>query len=353
MFARLGHDVTMLSIAQSEIAGVRVLPVRGGKVGFAPLRRAAIMLGTVRGILDQSPDIWHAHYAAEYGTWAAALLRRRPLVITVMGGDVLFAEQGTQGAIGRALTRFSLRRADLVLVKSNALGDVVASFGVPRHRIERVIWGVDLQRFQADASEVHRLRHDWGAQNRSVLLAPRMLQPFYNHHLLVAALPAVIAAGFDPIVVFALKGADAAYRARIEGEAAALGVGDRLRFAAPRAPDAMASLYAAADVVVSLAPSDGMPQTPIEAGAVDRPTIMTDLARYRELFTDGETVMLTALDSAVIAARIIRLLGDAPLRQRIAAGANQVMRQSAELTNDARRVEARYHALIAARRGRG
>jgi glycosyltransferase involved in cell wall biosynthesis len=351
VFARMGHDVRMLSIARADIPGVRLIEVAGGNVRFRSLRRLTLMAGTIRAVLSEPADVWHAHYAAEYGTWAAALLRRSPLVITVMGGDVLFDEQGRQNVIGRALTRFALRRADLVLVKSNALGDVVASFGVPRERIMRVIWGIDAQRFAADPNEAERLRHDWDAGTRHVLLAPRMLQPFYNHHLLIEALPSVIAAGHDVIVVFATKGADPAYRQRIEADAARLGVGDRLRFVPPRSPEQMATLYSASDLVVSLAPSDGMPQTPIEAGAVHRPTLMTDLARYRELFTDGENVVMTSLDSPAIARHIVALLGDPDRRARIAAGANRVMREHAELSRDAARVEARYHELVAAHRG--
>ncbi len=351
VFARMGHDVRMLSIARAEVPGVRLVPVAGSDVRWRPLRRLALMLGTTRAIMAEPADIWHAHYAAEYGTWGAALLCRRPLVVTVMGGDVLFDEQGSQGSVGRWLTRFALRRADLVLVKSNALGDVVASFGVPRARIMRVIWGIDLARFKADAEEVARLRQAWGAEGRSVLLAPRMLQPFYNHHLLIAALPQVVASGHDPLVVFAEKGAHADYREQVMAQARDLGVADRLRFVAPRPPEAMASLYAAADLVISLAPSDGMPQTPIEAGAVGRPTLMTDLARYRELFTDGQDVVMTPLDADEIARRIVQLLASPDLRERIAAGANLVMREHAELSSEAARVEARYHELVAARRG--
>lgn len=351
VFAGLGHDVSMISIAAADVPGVKLIQVRGGETAGGHWRRVALLLGTIRAALGQRADIWHAHYAADYGTWAAALALRRPLVVTVMGGDVLFSEQGSQNAIGRALTRFALRRADLVLVKSNALGDVVASFGVPRARIMRVIWGIDRTRFQADPAESARLRAEWGANGRPVLLAPRMLQAFYNHHLLIEALPAIVAAGHDVIVVFALKSADPAYRARIEADADRLGVAGRLRFAPPRAPETMASLYAAADLVVSLAPSDGMPQTPLEAGAVERATLMTDLPRYRELFSDDESVVMTPLDSAAIARHASRLLADAALRARIAAGANRVMRENADLANEARRVEARYVELAATRRG--
>ncbi len=348
VFAGLGHEVSLISIAATEVPGVELIRVPGGEGSRGPWRRIALLLGTIRAVLGQRADIWHAHYAADYGAWAAALARRRPLVVTVMGGDVLFDEQGNQNAIGRALTRYALRRADLVLVKSNALGDVVASFGVPRARIMRVIWGIDLARFKADPTETAGLRAEWGANGRLVLLAPRMLQAFYNHHLLIEALPAIVSAGHDVIVVFALKGADPAYRARIEAGAGHLGVADRLRFAPPRAPEEMASLYAAADLVVSLAPSDGMPQTPLEAGAVERAALMTDLPRYRELFTDGESIAMTALDSAAIARHASRLLSDAALRARIAAGANRVMRDSADLSSEARRVEARYFALAPA-----
>ena len=352
VFARLGHDVRMISIAQADIPGVRLVPVSGGDTRPRALRRLALMLGTARALLAEPADIWHAHYAAEYGTWAAALLRRRPLVITVMGGDVLFAEQGRQNVVGRALTRFALRRADLVLVKSNALGDVVRSFGVPPERIMRVIWGIDTSRFVVDEQAAERLRASWDTGSRHVILAPRMLQPFYNHHLLIEALPAIVAAGHDVIVVFALKGAEASYRARIEQDAARLGIADRLRFSPPRSADTMATLYAASDLVVSLAPSDGMPQTPIEAGAAGRPTLMTDLARYRELFTHNENVAMTQLDPAAIAESVSALLADPALRTRIAAGAKRVMQENAELSREAARVEQRFFDLVAARRSR-
>lgn len=352
VFARMGHQVDMISIARADIPGVRLLSVAGSEMSFRPLRRLALMLSTASHLIGRSPDIWHAHYAGEYGTWAAALLRRHPLVITVMGGDVLFGEQGNQGRLARALTKHALRQADLVLVKSNALGDVVAGFGVPRERIMRVIWGIDLDRFRPDAAEAARLRNEWGAEGRSVLLAPRMLQPFYNHHLLIDALPAVIAKGHDPIAVFACKGQDAAYRAAIEAQASRLGIADRLRFTPPRAQEAMASLYAAADVVVSLAPSDGMPQTPIEAGAAGRPTVMTRLERYRELFTDGTNVLMTALEPTEIASCVSRLLADADFGRRIADGAREVMLEHAELSREAKRVEQKYCELVSARRGR-
>ncbi len=350
VFAERGHDVSLISVADGDVPGVKLIRVRRRTTSRKPWRRTTLLLDTIRIALRQKADVWHAHYAADYGTWAAALARRHPLVVTVMGGDVLFDEQGRHNAISRALTRYALRRADLVLVKSNALGDVVASFGVPRERIMRVIWGIDLSRFRADAAVTAHLRAEWEADGRLVLLAPRMLQPFYNHHLLIEALPAIVSAGNDAVVVFSLKGVDSAYRNRIEEDARRLGVADRLRFTPPRAPEAMASLYAAADLVVSLAPSDGMPQTPIEAGAVDRPTLMTDLPRYRELFTDGENVAMTPLDSAAIAHHAIRLLADPGLRAHIATGANCVMRDHAELSSEAQRVEARFFELAASSR---
>lgn len=351
VFARMGHDVCMLSNRHADIPGVRLVAIRGNAVRSPALRRFAVMADTLRAILSERADIWHAHYAADYGTWAVALLARRPLVITVMGGDVLFEEQGTQGLIGRALTRFSLRRADRVLVKSNALGDVVASFGVPRERIVRVIWGIDLDRFKVDAGEVAQLRAQWGAQDRLVLLAPRMLQPFYNHHLLIEALPGIVAQGHDVIVVFALKGAEEPYKASIVEQAQRLGVAERLRFSLPRAPETMASLYASADLVISLAPSDGMPQTPIEAGAVERATLMTDLERYRELFTDGENIAFTPLEANEIARRASDLLGNPALCRAIASGAGRLMREYAELQREAERVETIYYDLVAARGG--
>lgn len=100
-----------------------------------------------RLVRDILADVIHAHYAAS--TWAglALIAGRRPLVITVMGGDVLFDEPSTLSWSDQALTILALRHVDLVISKSEHLTRVLESFWVQTARIMKLFWGVDTELF--------------------------------------------------------------------------------------------------------------------------------------------------------------------------------------------------------------
>lgn len=347
--ARLGHRVSMLSPTPARLHDIPVIATAGYGLRMRLLRRPVMMTATLWHLARQKVDVVHCHYAAEYATWAAALLGKRPLIITVMGGDVLFDEQGRQGFLGRALTRFALRRADLVTVKSPRLATVVEAMGVPTSKIMQVLWGIDLANFIASADEVARLRAEWGATpNAPVLLSPRPLKPFYNQQLMIAALPAICARHPDVRLVMSSYGEEPGYRDALIAQAEALGVADALHFAAPRAHAAMAGLYAASDIVLSLPSSDGFPQTLIEAAATGRPCIMVGPDRFRGLIEPGREALFTELTAADLAEKIVRLADDRNFGAGLAQAALAFAREHADLMKDAARVSDRMIALKAA-----
>ena len=57
------------------------------------------------------------------------ILDPHPLVVTVMGGDVLFAERGDLSVPRRSLTTHLLERADLITTKSEFLSEAVVKLG--------------------------------------------------------------------------------------------------------------------------------------------------------------------------------------------------------------------------------
>jgi len=347
--ARLGHRVRMVSPTPATIDGIPVVVPWGAQLGFAPLRRLAVMVSTLRAVGRERADVVHCHYAAEYATWAAALLGKKPLVITVMGGDVLFDEQGSQGAVGRALTRFALRRAALVTVKSPRLAGVVADMGVAPARIMEVLWGIDLKAFQTDPAKALGWRQTWGvAEGVLVFFSPRPFKPFYNHDLMIDALAQVREHFPDAVLVMTTYGEEPGYRAELLGRAKALGIEEALKFvdACPHAE--MAHFYGASDIVLSIPPSDGFPQTLVEAAAIGRPCIMTGAERFTGLIDAGVHALFTDLTADALAARCLELAGDADLRKRIATNALSFSQSRADLMVEAQRVSTRMQDLVGA-----
>ncbi len=343
VFRSFGHDVVLVSPVAGDVGDLPlvVVPMSPGLAGkIDHLARLA------RVIARQRADIYHVHYAAETVAWMAWLLHKRPLVVSVMGGDILFDEQGSLGPIGRWLTRATVRAADLVTVKSAVLADVVRSFGVPNACIRIVVWGIELGLFGPRDNERLAVRRQWGVPaDVSLLYSPRLLQPLYNQNLMIEAL-ADLPGTWLAVSTYA---ADAKWEERMRGLASVQGVANRIVWVSGRPRETMAAAYCAADLVLSLASSDGFSQTVFEAMACRRPVLVSDLPVYRQTLAHGETAWLTSLDTSSIAAAVRSLLDDDELRHRLGEAGEALARRN-DLDTQARTVETELLRLAAQRK---
>lgn len=222
------------------------------------------------------PDLIHLHYASQLDALALASLPRGapPLVITVYGADVL-EEQIRRPLPLDLLVRRLFARAAAVTVKSPFLADCCRALGASPDRLHLVPWGLDATRFRPAPREDARAA--LGLPPGPLLLSPRSLHPLYGHELVLEA-----AQRLDPrpTVVF-LGERDRRYAAALRRRCAALGA--PARFLPELPADGMATALAAADAVVSIPASDGLPQTLLEAAACERATVTLDLPAYRDL----------------------------------------------------------------------
>ncbi len=104
---------------------------------------------------------------------------------------------------------------------------------------------------------------------------------------------------------------------RIKDEVARRGLGDRVILAGERA-DAL-DLLSAFDLFVLPSLWEGLPLVLIEAAALGKPIIATNIDGSREIIRDGETGLLVPpADSAALSGAILRLLDDEGLARRLA-----------------------------------
>jgi len=301
-------------------------------------------------VRDFRPDLLHLHYAGGKLGTMALLSGVRPLVVTVMGGDVLPDQHlGGLSRLERRATRRLLETADLVLVKSDALRPPLRATAQVRGRVETTRWGVDPSVFFRDDAAAVALKTRLGlsAADR-VVLSPRMLQPLYNVDLIVEAMPAVLARVPSAVLAVTEYGASEGYRRRLQDRVAALGLGARVRFAGVVPHRDMPALYSLADVVVSVPSSDGLPQSLFEAMACGTPAVLGPLPTYTEVIHDGETAMVTDIAAAPIGDAIVRLLTDRGLHDAMATAARVRVSEVAFLPTEVERVLALYADLLAA-----
>lgn len=357
-FADRGHRVVLLSDARSEAEIPGVEQVVPGENLSAPLKIIITVANRLLGrrgdhlwraifflsvLIRLRPDIVHVHFAYTYYGWLAGIFGCRPLVVTVMGGDVLFDEQGAPTETGKWLTGTLLHRADLITSKSHFLTATMERLWGIGHKCMRILWGIPVEHFkQTDATA---LAESLGVVGRTVLLSPRILRPLYQIHLIVEAMPAVLATHPDAVLLITEYGADPDYRAAIQNRVAELGIEHAVVFCGSIRHTDMPYYYSLSTLSVAVPSSDGLPQSLFEGMACGTPNILSRLPRYEEFITDGKSAWMVEQDPQAIAESIRYLLDHRELRESIAVNARALVETEGNFPIQVDRVEAAYFEL--------
>ena len=140
-FADKGHEVHLISPTPPignypqnvSLYPIKVLEgIRGLNHPFSVFQ--------IRRIMKRiNPDILHAHYAADYGFWAA-LCWVHPFVVTAWGSDILVRPQ--ESKLSKWMVKFVLKQADLITCDAEHLEHRIAELGADRRRIKLIYFGV-------------------------------------------------------------------------------------------------------------------------------------------------------------------------------------------------------------------
>ncbi len=343
--ASLGHRVRLVTLGE-------VLPHSGIEVCTRPLPRTPFegfraFLSFERDLREFQPDLLHVHYAGGRLGSLALASGLRPLVVTVMGGDVQPEQHmGRANALDHRATRRLLSEADLLLAKSTALRQDIARYGDYSGKTETVRWGIETSRFKRNPSRAEALRRKLALSTGPILLSPRSLRPLYNIHLIVEAMAGILACAPNTTLLLSRHREDPEYAAALRRRVSELGIEARVRFVGPIGYDDMPDFLSLATVVISVPFSDGLPQTLFESLASETPIVLGRLPAYEELVRDEVEVLMAGLDASSIAATVSRLLVDPSLCSRLrTAGLQRVLAQ-ASLPDEARRVEALYRRVL-------
>lgn len=350
--AARGHAVTVLTADHprvpfaypAEIA-VRRLPV-AFRIGNAPLLPR--LVSELKGF-----DVVHLHHPFIFGAelmLAAARARGIPFVLTHhndLVGDGLrpLLFDGYSALSAPLLFRHAAKLLAVSLDHAEhcRLGPL---FRRRRGDVVEIPNGVDAAAFRPglDGGAVRR-RH--GVPEDAPLALFVGVLDRAHHFKGAGPLLRAFAALAHPAAVLMLVG-DGDLRAAFEAEAAALGVGGRVRFVGRVANGELPPYYAAADVaVLPTAPPESFGMVLIEAMACGRPVIASNLPGVRTVVRDGVDGLLVAPgDQADLAAKLEALLGDRAAGR--AMGARGRARVEATYAWDAivPRLEAVYEEVV-------
>jgi glycosyltransferase involved in cell wall biosynthesis len=240
----------------------------------------------------------------------------------------------------------ALRRSYFISAKSKFLADRIKSYGVCTPVCVNY-WGADLDRFHPRKQvEIRRkLRLD---ENAIIILSPRAIEPRLNIHLIVEAFHEVLPKYANALLVI-LGRSIPSYKKQIENIIERLNLRDKVCVLDEVSQEVLLQYYQASDVVVSMAQSEGFPNTLLEVMACRVPIVVGRIEQIEELLQDDVNAWVCGNEPQRIAAAILDALDSQDKRQRITNVAYKTVKEYADIRkngvmfcNDLKRFNATY-----------
>lgn len=257
----------------------------------------AVLWRLYRHLRTTRPDVLHSFmFLANLAGVTAGRLAGVPGVIV----SQRCSYEATLGRVLRLLARWSHRRADRLIVNSEAARREEVEAGFPPERLDYVPNGTRLAAppaLERDALEL---------PGGPLVVSVGQLEAVKGHLHLIEAWAAVRAAVPDATLILLGNGS---LRAELEECARRKGVATSVRFLGFREP-ALPYLLAC-DLLVQSSVTEGMPNAVLEAMAARRPVVATRVGGVPEVVSDGETgVLVPPADPQALARAIVGLLAD-------------------------------------------
>lgn len=214
--------------------------------------------------------------------------------------------------------------AHIIAVSEYLKRHLMDVYGVAPDKIDVIHRGVDLTRYAPESIKLERIiqmTREWRVPDGvNVVLLPGRLTPAKGHMVLVDALAQL--GRKDVFAVFVGAAQTEGYRRVLEDHIAACGLGGQVRLV-DHCNDMTVAYMAANIVVIPSVKPEGFGRTAIEAQAMARPVIASDLGGLAETIDDGQSGFLcrihahgSGLDLAHALQRVLDMSPD----QRAALG---------------------------------
>lgn len=341
------HALTAGGSAGSRTGGAtRTGGNLAGRLPPTPLRLINALRYRRRGLGETirriQPHVLHAHYAVEYGFFAATT-GYHPLVVTAWGSDILVAAERSRYA--RRIARYALRRADLVTSNNEYMTRRIRDLGVPAEKAQTVVFGTE--RFFLEADDSVNARSGAPGYPPTVISTRSLDSPLYNVDLVLKAMALVRRRLPDARLLVAGSGRLQPTLERLAGQ---LGLSAAVTFLGFLDRAAFRDALASAHVYVSVPASDATSVSTLSAMAAGCFPVVSGLPTQREWIEDGANGLLVPVgDVDALADGVVRALEDGEWRRQAAALNRRRVEERGLWENESLRMEELYYALADAR----
>ena len=329
-----------------QVPGLRVMSLsRRGKYDFFCLLRVVRVLRRMKVRVVQ-PFLTPATF---FGLLPALMCRIPVKVVTERAGPVN-TSSGWGYRFYLRVEDFLSRWADWVVANSQAGGDYVVDRGIKPSRVRVIHNGIDLNRLSARDEEAEQVRQELGlAPGGQVVGMMARMYPVKNHAMFLQA--AALVDKEIPGAKFVLLG-DGPERGQLEVLSRELGLDSKVVFLGERRD--VGTYLSAMDIVAHTSDTEGCSNSLLEAMALGKPVVATDVGGNKEVVQHGKTGLLVPPRNAeAFAENLVALLKDSSKARAMGRAAAERVVTEFGLEGMVRRYQSLYEETLTKRSGQG
>ena len=344
-FINSGNKIYMITLGKKKkrIQGVEHL-ANFNEFSYKKISFVPVLMKTRKIIRKIKPDIVHAHFVHQYG-WLGALSNYHPFILTAWGTDILNLPKASRFKIGKLVTKYTLRKADLLTATSEYLKSEMLKLGAKENRIHVIFWGVNLKKFRPGVN-VNELRKKLKIKKgQKIILSNRNHIKLYNNDIVIRSMSKVLQK--FPNTILIMQNADGNCENDLKNLAMKEGIYDSIRFLTKFNYSEMPALYSIADIYISVPSWDAGPVSLKEAMACGTVPIISAIPGPMEWVKDkinGKVVPIR--DCMKLADAICELLLDQDQRYRYAEMNIRLIKKNAAHKISMQKMEKLYKEMI-------
>jgi len=305
-------------------------------------RLAPNILTIMRFLKRIQPDLVHLHTQHFYSI--PIILSGLPYILTSWGNEVLKLPRANW--ILKTLAKCAAMNARKITVDARCVKKTWIEVGVPKNRIEVILFGVDINVFNPNSKGQAVRKQLELEKNDIVVISTRGFykNPPYNVECLIRAIPLILERHRN--IKFIIKGAGPLedYLKSLTRE---LDVFKHVRFVGLVPHNEVAHYLAAADIYVSTCFIDSTSVSLLEAMACGLAPVVTDIIGNREWIENGVNGFLfPPKDSKALAEKIIELVENESLRKSFGERCFRIIKQKATWKESLAKMESIYKSLL-------
>lgn len=347
-----GHKITIVTSNYpetkkfEEFEGINIIR---HKCLFRPLRNPispSILMEFNR--LDNF-DIIHAHNEHSFSSNIAVFFKyytKKPLIITCHGqlrfnNDI---NDYFESKYNRSIGRLIFNSSDRIIALSQSDKKYVSSINIDSNKINIIPNAIDFLKFSKEISSINYnfFVNKYKLGNKKVVLFVGSIIKRKGIEYLLKAIPDVIIQNDDVIFLFV---GDGDYLEKAAHQVKDLNINENVIFTGIISDQELICAYKSSDIFVLPSISEGMPTTILEAFALSKPVISTDIPGVRDYF-QNYAVLVPPHDSKALSTAIKNLLNDAYLAKDLGLKGRQFVESKFSWEKITNQIEKIYYELI-------